>query len=329
MVRHLRNKVEAILQRGILKDGDLIIDIGSNDATTLKSYPQNRFELLGVDPTGVKFAEYYPTGIALIPDFFSSAIVQDRIGDRKATVITSFSMFYDLENPVAFAKEIAQTLEGEGIWVFEQSYLPSMLETHSFDTICHEHLEFYALRQVQWIAASAGLKIIDVEFNRINGGSFSITAARQESRHAPNQAVIDEILRQEDDLQLRSSKPYERFRADVDQAKEALIAFLETARKEGKTVYGLGASTKGNVLLQYFGITPADLPKIAEVNTDKVGALTPGTLIPIIAQEQALAEQPDYWLVLPWHFRDFFVTSEKFRGQTLVFPLPFLEIVTP
>jgi NDP-4-keto-2,6-dideoxyhexose 3-C-methyltransferase len=193
MVRHLQAKVEKILGLGLLQPGDTVIDIGSNDATTLRSYPADQFDLVGVDPTGVKFASYYPAHIRLIPDFFSAAAMQASLPGQPAKVITSFSMFYDLEDPVAFAREVAATLHDEGIWVFEQSYLPAMLRTNSFDTICHEHLEFYALRQIQWIAGQAGLKVLDVEFNDINGGSFSVTAAKATSAHVPNTALLEQI----------------------------------------------------------------------------------------------------------------------------------------
>jgi hypothetical protein len=176
MVKHLHSKVDKILSSGLLERGDLVIDIGSNDATTLRAYPSGLYQLVGIDPTGVKFSSYYPPEIRLIPEFFTAMAVSQTLSGKKAKIITSFSMFYDLEDPVAFAKEINGALDDEGLWIFEQSYLPAMLKTNSFDTICHEHLEFYALKQINWITEKAGLKVIDVEFNDINGGSFSVTA---------------------------------------------------------------------------------------------------------------------------------------------------------
>ncbi len=178
MVRHLHSKVAKILALGVLEPGDLVIDVGSNDATTLRAYPQGQYQLVGIDPTGIKFSSYYPTEIRLIPDFFSADVMARALSGKKAKVITSFSMFYDLEDPTAFARDIKDSLEEEGIWIFEQSYLPAMLRTNSFDTICHEHLEFYALKQIKWVADKAGLKVLDVEFNDVNGGSFSITRTR-------------------------------------------------------------------------------------------------------------------------------------------------------
>lgn len=327
MVRHLHGKVARILQRGLLQPGDLVIDIGSNDATTLKAYPAGQYQLMGVDPTGVKFAAYYPPEITLVADFFSAAALREPLAGRKAKVITSFSMFYDLEDPVAFAREVAATLHDDGVWVFEQSYLPAMLRTNSFDTICHEHLEFYALKQIHWIARAAGLKVLDVEFNDINGGSFSITAARAESRHQPDAAQLAQIGADEAALGLEDGRAFADFKARVEQARGELMDFLALQKAQGHRVCGLGASTKGNVLLQYYGIGPDLLESIGEVNADKFGAFTPGSLVPIRPQDEVLASQPDYLLVLPWHFRSFFVGSPALRGRKLVFPLPRFEVV--
>ena len=181
MVDHLHGKIAKILQAIELKSGDLVIDIGSNDSTSLQAYPKNVATLVGIDPTGIKFHQYYPEHIDLIPDFFSADLVTKKYPGRKAKVITSFSMFYDLEDPMAFMQEIAQVLADDGIWVFEQSYMPTMLKTNSFDTVCHEHLEFYALKQIQFMVERAGLHIVDVELNETNGGSFSITVRKKQA----------------------------------------------------------------------------------------------------------------------------------------------------
>lgn len=327
MVRHLRSKVENILATRVLEQGDLVIDIGSNDATTLRAYPQSQYQLVGIDPTGIKFASYYPADITLIPEFFSAGAVAKVLAGKKAKVITSFSMFYDLEDPIAFAREIEGSLHDEGIWIFEQSYLPAMLRTNSFDTICHEHLEFYALKQINWIAEKAGLKVVDVEFNDVNGGSFSVTAAKASAKRQPNITWLTKILGEEVELGLDSTKAFDGFKSRVEEARSALINFLKKAKNDGKRVCGLGASTKGNVLLQYCGIDDQLLAEIGEVNEDKFGAFTPGTLIPLVSEDQVLASNPDYLLVLPWHFRAFFESLPKMKGRNLVFPLPRFEVV--
>jgi NDP-4-keto-2,6-dideoxyhexose 3-C-methyltransferase len=253
-------------------------------------------------------------------------VVANALSGRNAKVITSFSMFYDLEDPVAFACEIAGALDDDGIWIFEQSYLPAMLRSNSFDTICHEHLEFYALKQINWIAARSGLKVLDVEFNDINGGSFSITAAKASSGRKPNAVWLNSILLEEKALGLEGLEVFNDFKRRVELAKITLLDFLEGARKAGKSVCGLGASTKGNVLLQYCGIDATLLREIGEVNEDKIGTFTPGTLIPIVSEQQLLASNPDYLLVLPWHFRAFFESLPAMKGRRVVFPLPKFEI---
>ncbi len=327
MVKHLQGKIHKIVERGILEPGDVVIDIGSNDATSLKAYPDEGYRLFGVDPTGAKFREYYPENVTLVPDFFSAAAIAGPLQNRKAKVITSFSMFYDLEDPIQFAREIGETLADDGIWVFEQSYLPAMLRANSFDTICHEHLEFYALKQIEWIAREAGLKIIDVEFNDVNGGSFSVVAAKADSPLASNDAMLDRIRADEAALRLDGSEVYEAFKERVEESRRATMAFFEQARAEGKTVCGLGASTKGNVLLQEYGIDDSDIAVIGEVNEDKFGAFTPGSLIPLASEQEVLASDPDYLFVLPWHFRPFFESLPALKGRKLVFPLPKFEVV--
>jgi len=325
MVRHLHAKVARIRQRVELRAGDLVVDIGSNDSTTLQAYPAD-LTLVGVDPTGVKFQSYYPPHVQLIADFFSSRLLKERLPGRKAKVVTSFSMFYDLEDPMAFMCEVRDVLADDGIWVFEQSYMPTMLDMNSYETVCHEHLEYYALKQIQWMAKRVGLRICDVEFNDVNGGSFSVTVTKAHDRSDVDPA-IQAILNEEVNRGLDTLRPYLEFAERTARLKQELLDFLDTASAQGKTVVALGASTKGNVLLQYCGIGPDRLASVGEVNSEKFGAHTPGTWIPIVPEDDALARNPDYLLVLPWHFREFFLNSKKFKGRTLVFPLPRLETV--
>ena len=331
MVDHLRNKVGQIRAKVDLHAGDLIIDIGSNDSTLLQSYPDDQgLALVGIDPTGVKFSHFYPDHIRLIPDFFSAATVRAHLGDRKAKVITSIAMFYDLEAPLAFVEQIAEVLADDGIWVFEQSYMPSMLEVNAYDTVCHEHLEYYGLKQIKWLTDQVGLEILDVALNDVNGGSFSVMAAKAGSPHQANRAAVDAILAQEDRLGLDTLAPYAAFRERVFQHGKDLTAFIRQLGSEGKLVLGYGASTKGNVILQFTGLTVADVPFFAEVNPDKFGSFTPGTLIPNISETEARAMQPDYFLVMPWHFRENLVGREQAylkTGGKLIFPLPEIEVV--
>lgn len=325
MVEHLSAKVKRIQQLTSINAGDLIIDIGSNDGTTLKAYAPGPV-LVGVDPTGIKFKEYYREDIELIPEFFSASLIKDKFEEQKARVITSFSMFYDLENPLDFMRQIHEVLAEDGIWVFEQSYMPLMLETSSFDTVCHEHLEFYALEQVKWMTDRVGFDIIDVELNDINGGSFSVTVKKANGSFELSPQVRA-ILDQENSLKLDSLEPYQVFEKNAINARNDLTEFVRQAKLQGKRVAALGASTKGNVLLQYCNFMESDIIAVGEVNSDKFGCFTPGTWLPIIDQDKLFAMNPDYLIVLPWHFRKFFLNNKKFTGMNLVFPLPTLEVV--
>ena len=327
MVAHLHNKVKKILGLVTLRDGDLVVDIGSNDSTTLQAYPSDGPVLVGIDPTGIKFHTYYPPHIQLIPDFFSSDLVKARFPGQKAKVVTSFSMFYDLEDPIDFMRQVYDVLADDGVWVFEQSYMPTMLDTNSYDTVCHEHLEFYALRQIKWMADRVGFNILDVEFNDVNGGSFSITVAKSSGQVTVLPAV-QKILDEEHAKGLDTLIPYHAFAKRVARSKHELLEFIKTAHADGKVVAALGASTKGNVLLQYCGLTEKDISSVGEVNAEKFGCFTPGTWIPIIPENDLLQSKPDYLIVLPWHFKKFFLANQKLKYTKLVFPLPNLEIVS-
>jgi len=326
MVSHLHRKVEKILTQVNLIEGDLVVDIGSNDSTTLQAYPASGTQLVGIDPTGVKFHSYYPPHIKLIPDFFSAALLQAEYPGRKAKVVTSFSMFYDLEDPTNFMQQVYEVLDDDGVWVFEQSYMPTMLATNSYDTVCHEHLEFYALKQIKWMTDKVGFRIVDIEFNDVNGGSFSITVAKAkgDTSVAPS---VKKILDTEVEQGLDTLAPYQAFAQRIEKTRADLLAFIKKAQAEGKTIAALGASTKGNVLLQYCGLTENEIMYVGEVNSEKYGCFTPGTWLPIIPEAVVLAKSPDYLIVLPWHFRKFFQGQEKYKQSCLVFPLPELQAV--
>lgn len=325
MVAHLHGKVKRIIRQVELSEADLVVDVGSNDSTTLQAYPPSGPVLVGIDPTGPKFNEYYPPHVQLIPDFFSSRLMKRRFPRKKAKVITSFSMFYDLESPMAFMREIHDVLADNGIWVFEQSYMPTMLDMNSFDTVCHEHLEYYALRQIKWMTDRVGFRILEVEFNEVNGGSFSITVAKAAKRN-PVLPAVQQVLAAERAKGLDELAPYRAFGERVENAKRDLLEFVGEARAKRKTVAALGASTKGNVLLQYCELTEREIAFVGEVNADKFGCFTPGTWIPVIPEGQLLEKKPDYLVVLPWHYRTYFRAAAHLKPFTLVFPLPSLNI---
>jgi len=329
MVRHLTQKVHQLEKYVDLQAGDVVLDIGSNDATSLKAYKTSGLKRVGIDPTGRKFASFYTDDIALIPDFFSQDAFR-RSGAKRAKIVTSIAMFYDLDDPISFARQVSAVLDRDGIWHLEQSYMPSMLRMCSYDTICHEHLEYYSLGSIVKVLDAANMKVLDVQMNGVNGGSFAVTAAAKSSTRSANTAVIDWLLGQEERMGLNTPRPYREFEERVYRHRLDLVRLLKSLRADGKRILGYGASTKGNVVLQFCGLGPETIEAIAEVNTDKFGAFTPGTHIPIISESDARNMKPDYFLVLPWHFKDGILAREQeylASGGKLIFPFPEIEIV--
>ena len=330
MVNHLTDKITYLERQFPLNVGDVVVDIGSNDATTLKAYRTSGVRRIGIDPTGKKFADHYPADTTLVPEFFS-AVTYRSVETGKARIVTSIAMFYDLEAPIDFARQIESILADDGVWHFEQSYMPSMLRLNSYDTVCHEHLEYYSLGVVKKILEQAGLRLIDVVMNAINGGSFAVTAAKVTNKSVKtNQPVIDWLLEQEGRMGLNTPRPYRDFEERVFRHRDDLTRLIRTLTADGKKILGYGASTKGNVVLQFCGLTAQDIPAIADVNSEKFGCVTPGTHIPIISEAEAKAINPDYYLVLPWHFKDGIVRREKeflSRGGRMIFPFPEIEII--
>jgi C-methyltransferase C-terminal domain/Putative zinc binding domain/Methyltransferase domain len=330
MVNHLANKVCYLERQFPLNPGDVVVDIGSNDATTLKLYNTKNIRRIGIDPTGKKFSNYYPEEISLVPDFFSAEAFHS-VESRSARIVTAIAMFYDLESPVNFAREVESILADDGVWHFEQSYMPSMLRLNSYDTICHEHLEYYSLGVVKTILEMAGMRLVDVGMNAVNGGSFAVTAAKASNKSIrTNHAVIDWLLGQEDRMGLNTPRPYREFEERVFRHREDLTRLIRSLKADGKKILGYGASTKGNVVLQFCGLNADDIPAIAEVNPEKFGCFTPGSNIPIVSEQEARAMKPDYFLVLPWHFKDGILRREKeylASGGKMIFPFPEIEIV--
>ncbi|MEQ1712698.1 MAG: class I SAM-dependent methyltransferase [Hyphomicrobium sp.] len=329
MVQHLTRKIQHLQRTADLKPGDTVLDIGSNDATLLKSYTVPSLRRIGIDPTGNKFRQYYPDDVELVPDFFTAANYR-KVSSKRAAVITSIAMFYDLEDPISFVRDVSQSLDADGVWHFEQSYLPAMLRQNSYDTICHEHVEYYSLSSVEKILSAGDMRILDVAMNDVNGGSFAVTAGHASSKRPANEAFVDWLLAQEEHMGLHTLRPYREFEDRVYRHRDDLLALLKSLRSAGKRILGYGASTKGNVVLQFCGIDATLVEAIAEVNPDKFGCVTPGTKIPIVSEEEAHRMKPDYLLVLPWHFRSGIIQREAefiARGGKLIFPFPHIEVV--
>lgn len=328
---HLKQYQEEILSiigsGGGLSTGDVIVDIGSNDSTMLQYYDAS-YHRIGVDPTGKQFKEYYGD-VELVPTYFTRDNFRNAYPELRPKIVSSISMFYDLPDPVQFAKDICEVLDDNGIWTCEQSYLITMLRRNSIDTICHEHLEYYSLTAVKQIADLAGFKIIDIKFNECNGGSFRLYFAKKLCvLYSECSDLIAKIIEDEDNYGIRDPELYYRFMKNCDAEVEKLNKFIETINESGQKMYIYGASTKGNCLLQYAKIDETKVKYAVERNLKKVGKMT-STGVGIIAEETMRANPPDYLLVLPWHFRDEIIKREDEyleNGGQLVFPFPKFEI---
>ncbi len=286
--------------------------------------------LIGVDPTASKFRSFYKKEIKVISNFFTYQKVKKYLKNRKADIVTSIAMFYDLTNPIKFAKDVHRTLNSNGIWHLEQSYSGLMLKKNSYDTICHEHLEYYSLKSIKNIFDRTGFKIIDVQFNNINGGSFAITAAKKKSNHLEAKKLISKIILDEKLNKVNTVSAYKDFFNRINFERKKLINFLKKAKIKNEKVLGYGASTKGNVILQFCKINSDLLQSICDVNKEKKGTFTPGSQIKIISENHAKSIKPDYFLVLPWHFKKFILYKEKKliqRGLKFLFPLPKFEVI--
>jgi SAM-dependent methyltransferase len=313
-----------------LHPGDLVVDIGCNDGTLFDGYAARDLRFLGFDPSDVtRYA--IEKGYDVVRDFFSARTLGLRYPDRRAKVITSVAMFYDLEDPAAFVRDVADSLAEDGVWVMELHYLPLMLEMNSFDAIVHEHLEYYSLAVLERLFAQEGLEVVNAEVNDINGGSIRLFIGHGgQLQQSPEQSRAVQAIRiREFELALDAAEPYEQFRRNSEKVRDDLVALLRKLKAEGKSVHVYGASTKGNTILQYAGIDASLVPYAADRNPDKWGSETIATRIPIISEEDSRAMQPDYYLALPWHFLDEFLQRETDfleRGGRFIVPLPNVRI---
>ena len=330
MRNQLKGIVEEIIWMFEQEGKTRVLDIGCNDGTLLNYYPDS-FIKYGIDPCDIVTEIKYP--IRVIQDLFpSDKLIADTQGEL-FDVITSIAMFYDLNDPLAFVREIKRLLSHTGIWCFEMSYMPVMLKKTSYDMICHEHIEYYSLAVIEYILKAEGMQVIRVGENSINGGSLRCYAT-----HADNliyntdefQKDIKAMRRAEFDMELDTDRPYLQFRNKVNSHKAKLNTLLANLKADGKKIHIYGASTKGNTILQWCEINHTIIDYAAERNPDKYGAKTLGTNIPIISEEESRAMNPDYYLVLPWHFKEEFMEREHEafeRGTGFIFPLPEIDVI--
>jgi C-methyltransferase-like protein/methyltransferase family protein/putative zinc binding protein len=334
--RTMTENLHGIAQRaqGLAKlaPGDLVIDIGCNDGTLLDGYSVDGLKMLGFDPSDIsRYA--VEKGYDVVRNFFTAEGAKARYPEQKAKVITSIAMFYDLEDPQEFVEGIAACLAEDGVWVIELSYMPTMLAKNSFDTIVHEHLEYYSLAVLEWLLDEVGLEAVAAELNDINGGSIRLFVGHRGKRTIEPEdfSVLQELRVGEFELALDSPHPYDRFARESERVRDELRGLLERLRDEGKKVHIYGASTKGNTILQYIDASTDLIEAAADRNPDKWGSETIGTGIPIISEEESRAAQPDYYLALPWHFLDEFLEREQAyldSGGRFIIPLPEVRIIS-
>jgi SAM-dependent methyltransferase len=313
-----------------LAAGDIVVDIGCNDGTLLHSYQVPKLDRVGFDPAqNINTANDQFTRV---PTYFNAASFRAVRGDKKAKVVTSIAMFYDLENPNQFTAEVASILDDNGIWILQMADLPNMLRANMFDNICHEHLCYYHLAPLEQLFKAHGLRLVDIEMNFVNGSSYRLYIRKENGPEptADARARIAKVRFDEFNLALDTDAPYETFKQNIERNKHDLLFFLNQAKQQGKKVFAYGASTKGNVLLQYCGITPELVPFAADRNPKKWGCKTLGSDLPIISEEDARAKQPDYFLVLPYHFLDEMLVRERAftdRGGKFIVPVPSVRLV--
>jgi len=327
MVKHLKNKFNRIKKLKILQQNPNILDIGSNDGTFLNFFANDlkKKNLTGIDPSANAFTNSYNKKIKVIVNFFNKESIKNYFKNIKFSVITSFAMFYDVEDPNSFCKNIYKLLDKNGIWVLEFSYFPLLLKNLTYDQICHEHVMYYTLNTFNNIIKKNKLKIIDYSLNEINGGSIEILCSKKNSNIKAMKTKIDKILIEEKKI---SNKDYDKFNLRIQNSKKNLQFFLKNIKK--KEIIGYGASTKGNVILNYCGISNKNIPFICDANPTKIGKFTPGSHIPIISKIKMRKINPKYLLVLIWSFRSEVIEQEKKfikKGGKLLFPLPDFHIV--
>jgi SAM-dependent methyltransferase len=329
MRSHLRGIAEeaaALVKKGHAR----VLDIGCNDGTLLSYYPTD-FVKFGVDPSDV--AQEIRGDVTVVRDLFPSGELANAIAGHPFDVITSIAMFYDLEDPVEFVEQIRTHLAPEGVWIFEMSHMPTMLKMCAYDTICHEHIEYYSVGVIEFILKKAGMKLVRSTLNGINGGSIRCYATHGGYfglKSVEFERGLAELRKAEFDMALDTDSPYTDFQNRVNIHRHELTTLVRRLKGDGKTIHVYGASTKGNTMLQFCGLDGSVIDCAAERNPDKFGARTLGTNIPIVSEAESRANRPDYYLVLPWHFREEFLEREKEllnQHVGMIFPLPTVEIV--
>jgi hypothetical protein len=333
MVKALADITVAAQKTVKLSSGDTVVDIGANDGTLLRQYKVPGLMTVGFEPSNLwKLAEEGNSKI--IHDYFSHESFKRELGEKKAKVITSIAMFYDLEDPNSFVEDIKNCLDTNGVWIIQMNYLGLMVENNTFDNISHEHLEYYSLLSLTNLLERHNLKAFDVELNDVNGGSFRIYA-KHKNANLKCPAGCEERLEKQEKYEKKmgfdDSKIYSKFTQRIEKGKKDLLEFLNQERKKGKKIFIYGASTRGLVVLQYYGIDNTLISGAADMNSDKWGKYIVGTGIPIMSVEDYRKQKPDYLLVLPYHFLDEIRQQEKDfikNGGKMIVAIPDFKVIT-
>jgi len=329
MTDHLSKTATLLSNKAHLKNSDSVLDIASNDGTLLKAYNNKKITKVGIDPVISKFFKFYPKTTIQISGFFSHSLLKKKGIKQKFKIITALSVFYDLKNPNQFLKDVKKILcEKEGIFLLEFADLLSIVKYKLFDTICHEHLEYYSAKVILRMLKKNDLKVIDLQTNDINGGSVRFFICARNANYKINKINIKKYLIEERKYQLEKIDTFKFFFKKINIVKLKINNLIKNIQKRKKIIHGYGASTKGNVLLQYFNINKTQIPYIADRNPEKNGLYTPGTKINIISEEKSRNLNPDYYLVLPWHFKKEILIRERKiikNGTKFIFPLPELK----
>ena len=328
MKRDLKDVVDNVLRATDVHDNDYVLDIGANDCTMVSYFPET-LNRCGIEPAENIDWSHVDDSITIVNDYFTEASVRQAVGDNKVKVFTSCAMFYDIDDPNSFVEVIKNFLDPEGVFCVQLSYLPAMLRNINFYDICNEHLEYYSLITLENLMRRHGLEIYDASENQVNGGSVRIMVTHVE-RALPKTVRLLNLFRAEREMRLDSEATYVSFHNKILDMKNKIKDTIGKEIGKGNLVIGLGGSTKGNMLLQTFGIGKETIPFISERNPDKVGLRTLGTDIELISEEAARALTPAYMLVLPWYFKEEIVDREKDyleSGGKLLIPMPYPHIV--
>ena len=310
-----------------LKKGEQVLDIASNDGTLLNFYPKNVIKF-GIDPTIKKFEKFYKNIQFSISSFFSREKILKKT-KKKFKIISALSVFYDIEKPNKFLSDVSKLLDDNGIFILEQADLLSIIKLNMFDTICHEHLEYYSHKVIINLLSKHQLEVFDFMLNDINGGSTQYYIKKTyNTKFKVNHKKIQKLIIQEKRYDLDKVKTYKEFYLKINIIKKKLLNKIKIIKNKKLTIHGYGASTKGNVLLQYFGINKKHIDFIADRNPKKNGFYTPNTKIKIVSENYSRSKRPNYYLVLPWHFKKEILLRERSQRKysKFIFPLPKLSI---